>query len=269
MKVYDSKNGRLVYFSQEATSEFWDTHWHKLISTTKYQKGVPKLNTAVLLTRKYLPQNSVVLEGGCGLAMTSWYLTQLGYQTLALDYADATIDFLNKTVPQVNPFKGDVRDTKLDNSSIDGYWSFGVIEHFWDGYDDIIIEANRVLKDDGYLFLTFPQLSLLRKFKAKIGKYEILEDDQKDGFYQFALDPTVVKETVEKYGFCLAQSISIGGMKGLKDEVSFLKHSLQRIYDSKNPLAVIVRKSIDILLSWFCGHTKVMVFKKKSGVNAC
>lgn len=262
MKVYDSKNSRLVYFSQEATSEFWDTHWHKLISTTKYQKGVPKLNTAVLLTRKYLPQNSIVLEGGCGLAMTSWYLTQLGYKTLALDYADATIDFLNATVSQVNPFKGDVRDTKLEDSTIDGYWSFGVIEHFWDGYDDIIIEANRILKDDGYLFLTFPQMSFLRKFKAKIGKYKLLEDFHKDGFYQFALDSIKVKETVEKYGFVLIEDISIGGMKGLKDEVSFLRIPLQKIYDSKNLFAVVLRKSLDVLLSWFSGHTKVMVFKK-------
>lgn len=262
MKLYDKKNNRLIYFSKEANPKFWDEHWDKLIETTQYKKGVPKLNTAVILTQKYLPKNSIVLEGGCGLAMTSWYLTQLGYETIALDYADKTIDFLNKTIPEVNPIKGDVRDTKLESNSIDGYWSFGVIEHFWDGYDDIVIEANRIIRKDGYLFLTFPQFSFLRKLKAKFGFYESFKSDNHEGFYQFALNGKDVQKNVEKYNFKLVQSISIGGMKGLKDEISFIQKPLQKVYDSKSILSIIVRKSVDICLSWFSGHTKVMVFKK-------
>lgn len=263
MKLYDKENQRLIYIDKEANASFWDEHWNKLINTIEYKKGVPKLNTAVYLTRRYLEKGSTILEGGCGLAMTSWYLKQLGYKTISLDYADKTINFLSEKIPEVNPIKGDVRNTSLDNSSIDGYWSFGVIEHFWDGYDDIIIEAKRIIKKDGYFFVTFPQFSLLRRVKASLGFYKSFNQyNSQTGFYQFALYPLNVKKNIEKYDFQLVQSLSIGGMKGLKDEVLFLEPILQVVYDSRNTLVVIFRKFIDITFSWVSGHTKVLVFKR-------
>ena len=263
MKYYDEKNNRLIYIENEATAQFWDNHWDSLIKKTKYTTRLPRLNTALILTQKYLPKNSTVLEGGCGLAMTSWYLKQLGYETIALDYADKTIDFLNRTIPEIKPIKGDVRDTRLQSDSIDGYWSFGVIEHFWDGYDDIIKETNRIIKTNGYFFITFPQFSLLRKIKAMLGVYPDFKNyNTNNNFYQFALDPIKVKENIEKFGFKLEKSLSIGGMKGLKDEVGFIKPVMQKIYDSNNKFAIILRKFIDIVFSWFSGHTHVFVFKK-------
>lgn len=263
MKYFDEENQRLIYIEKEATSTFWDDHWNQLIEKTKYSKKLPKLNTALILTQKYLPKSSTVLEGGCGLAMTSWYLTQLGYKTIALDYADKTVDFLAGKVPEINPVKGDVRDTKLEDNSIDGYWSFGVIEHFWDGFDEIIEEANRIIKKDGYFFVTFPQFSLLRRLKSYFGLYKNFKEyNSQEGFYQFALLPLSVEENIVKHGFVLEQDLSIGGMKGLKDEISLIKPLMQKIYDSRNPFAIAIRKFIDISFSWFCGHTKVLVFKK-------
>jgi len=63
-----------------------------------------------------------------------------------------------------------------------------VIEHFWEGYNEILKEAKRVLKPKGYLFLTFPYMSPLRKFRANLGLYRILDFNNKsknDDFYQF------------------------------------------------------------------------------------
>jgi SAM-dependent methyltransferase len=264
MKVYDKENNRLIYYSEEATSEFWDAHWEKLIATIRYTQKIPRLNTSVILTKKYLPVGATVLEGGCGLAMTSWYLSQLGYHTIALDYADKTIDYLHDTIPEVNPVQGDVRETGLADESIDGYWSFGVIEHFWNGYEDIISEAHRIIKHNGYFFVTFPQMSLLRKLKAYLHYYpqKDTQGSLNDGFYQFALDPSQVVQQMEAKGFKVESSISLGGMKGLKDEITLFKPFLQKIYDSKNKVAVIVRKLIDISFSWFTGHSHVLVLKK-------
>ena len=268
MRLYDKKEKRLIYFSKEASPEFWDEHWDNLISKVKYTKNIPKVNSSLIITKKYLPKDSIILEGGCGLAMTSWYLTLLGYKTIALDYADKTVDFLSKKVPQINPMLGDVRNLTLENESVDGYWSFGVIEHFWDGYDEIVQEANRVIKKDGYFFVTFPQMSRLRKLKAYFGFFPSYDSSKEyKDFYQFALDSKKVKLQIENMGFKLDKQIDIGGMKGLKDEIIFIKPILQKIYDSKMIINVILRKSIDILFSWFTGHTIILVFKKVDNID--
>ena len=65
----------------------------------------------------------------------------------------------------------DVRNLNFDDGFFDGYWSLGVIEHFYEGYERIIKEVNRVIKRNGFVFLTFPSLSFLRKFKSKWGLY--------------------------------------------------------------------------------------------------
>ena len=43
------------------------------------------------------------------------------------------------------------------------------IEHFIDGYDAILSEMYRVIKEGGYLFLTVPSMSIIRKVKAALG----------------------------------------------------------------------------------------------------
>ena len=52
--------------------------------------------------------------------------------------------------------------------SVDAYWSLGVIEHFFNGYKEIAEEANRILKNKGFIFLTFPSMNILRKQKQNL-----------------------------------------------------------------------------------------------------
>ena len=69
-------------------------------------------------------------------------------------------------MPDLNIDFGDVRSLPYKKSSFDGIWSLGVIEHNWDGYDQILREAHRVLRSGGYFFLAFPSFSPLRKLKV-------------------------------------------------------------------------------------------------------
>ena len=63
--------------------------------------------------------------------------------------------------PELHPVLGDVRNLPLEDDSVDGYWSLGVIEHLYDGYGDIFREMYRVIRRDGYLFLTFSHMERL------------------------------------------------------------------------------------------------------------
>lgn len=139
-----------------------------------------------------------------------------------------------------------------------------MIEHFWEGYDGVLKEAKRVIKPGRYLFLTFPYISFLRKLKAKLGVYEIFENNLKvDDFYQFILDREKVKIDVEKYGFRLVLKYPFDATKGLKDEISLLKPIMGKIYNSQNLLAKVIRFSNSILFSKIATHNVLLVFRKE------
>ncbi|MCJ8344409.1 class I SAM-dependent methyltransferase [bacterium] len=265
-KFFDKQRGCLIYVNKEADEQYWDQLWKKEKQSVTYDKGPKILNNFVCKeTQNYLPKGSVVLEGGCGLALNSWNLYKLGYQPIALDYAKETIAFLNESIPEVNSICGDVRNLDLDNDSIDGYWSLGVIEHFYEGYDPIIKEMTRVIKPDGYLFLTFPHMSLLRKLKGKLSFYspwKETEENLKD-FYQFALDEKKVILDLEQYGFKAIAIKNEDGFKGLKDESYLGRGILQKIYKSNSLFARIVRYGIQNFFSWFSSHIILIVLKKQ------
>ena len=84
-----------------------------------------------------------------------------------------------------------MRALPFEDNSFDGIWSLGIIEHFLDGYDAIAREMQRVLREGGYLFLTFPAMTKIRDWKALRGEYTPWEavDQEPEGFYQFSLCP--------------------------------------------------------------------------------
>lgn len=256
-KFYDKKNNRLVYVNKSATSDFWDEHWASG-DISKVIYSMPN-SWIVKVTKRFLPYNSQILEGGCGPAKHVYALQKHNYNVVGVDYAKNTVDNLKKVAPELNIVLGDVFDLPFNDNSFDGYWSLGVIEHFWDGYDVIIDEMKRTIKSNGYLFITFPQMSILRKMKAKINKYKTLTSVKKEpkGFYQFALDPHNVIENVQKRGFKLVLKESRDGLKGIKDEVKYLNHCLSNISNLK--LKKIISE-LGNMLNY--GHICLLVFKR-------
>lgn len=263
-RYYDKKNKRLVYVGSTSNDEYWDSHWENEDFKNKIQKSKNLLVSSY--TKKYLPKESMILEGGCGRGQNVYMLNKMGYGCIGLDYAPKTVEKINATVPQIDVRLGDVRKLDFDDNYFDGYWSLGVIEHFYNGYDDIINEMHRVIKHDGLLFLTVPTMSKLRKYKATKGKYPIWKDENAliDDFYQFALDLDRVIKDIEALGFSLIEQNPYDGFKGLKDEVSFLKPPLQYIYDSQNIIIKVFRKSIDVLIKRYTSHMTLFVFKKNN-----
>jgi SAM-dependent methyltransferase len=266
-KIYYSKEKQcLVYVNKVADSHFWDSLWETNSIKKEIQSGKHDLFVGYI-TQKFLkPKKSTrVLEGGCGKGNYVYSLLCRGYDAYGIDYAEQTVKKINAAMPQLQITLGDVRSISYPDNYFDGYWSLGVIEHFWDGFGQIASEMQRVLKNDGYLFLTFPYLSPLRKKNIRNGLYPILEDktEPKD-FYQFALDPEQVLNHFKKLGFSLVWKKPFDGLKGILDETShpILHKWIYNIYNTKNPIVRIFKLGLTVLLAPYSGHVILLVLKK-------
>lgn len=264
-RFWDKKNNRLVYIGKTSNSDYWDNHWDKEKLKSSYSDRISPFDYVVNTTKKYLKPESFILEGGCGLANQVYKLQKSGFKVLGLDYARKTIELVKQIKPELDIRLGDVRNLVFENNTFDGYWSFGVIEHFYSGYNQIINEMYRVIKPGGYLFITFPHIGFLRKQKANKNKYPEWEESPEkiDLFYQFALNYKSVLSELEKLGFTFVEKQYIDGVKGLKDEIKFLRKPLTKIYGSKNIIHKIVGKLISIVFSKFSSHSILLVVRKK------
>ncbi len=245
--------------------EFWDTHWLEKNKLSLDKIKINKWDYVVKNTLKYLPKQATILEGGCGNGQQVLKLSKLGYNVIGLDYAPKTIELLQNNYPQLDFKLGDVRQLPFDDAYFDGYWSFGVIEHFYTGYSQIAHEMKRVLKPAGYLFLTFPHISKLRKRKAAKNKYPQWTNSKNliDKFYQFALDEQKVIDDFSKLGFKFISLQHLSAVKGLKDENDNIKPFLQKIYDDRTIFGTIGRQLVNILFNRYSSHTVLCVFCKR------
>ena len=195
-------------------------------------------------------------------------LKSWGYDVYGVDWAKETIQRIKEHFPDLRVSVGDVRKLDFSDNFFDGYWSLGVIEHFWEGYDETVKEIKRVLNPEGFLFLTFPWMSPLRRFKASRRLYETLDKEKIDrnNFYQFILDEGGVIKDLKENGFELIQRRPFDATKGLKDEIFFLKPILQKLYDNQNIIAKGTRFLISILFSKIAGHSILLVFKNEKTI---
>ncbi|RUW62294.1 class I SAM-dependent methyltransferase [Mesorhizobium sp. M7A.F.Ca.US.008.03.1.1] len=250
---YDEKNRRIVHVGTVADDDYWDSHWAEGI-VLKPDRFV------VETTKRYLTGSAKVLDAGCGLANTVHGLHQAGFSAYGIDFAQKTVGMVNRAAPHLQVTVGDVRATGFADEFFDGVWSLGVIEHFFDGYDEIALEMRRIIRSGGVAFVTVPSISPLRRLKIRMGLYPRFSGEQA-GFYQFVLGPSSIVSSFEQHGFKLLGSQPRGGFKGLKDETFFSK-PMQAWYDSKNGILRGLRAAADRLLGPFSHHTRLYVFHR-------
>lgn len=262
-KAYISDAQALAFYQQKANAEFWDGLWESK-KIENIIRGTKDDGLYIPLVKKYLPKGSAVLEGGCGMGQLVYALQSHGYQIIGVDYATQTVQKINEIIPELDVRIGDVFNLEFADNAFDGYISVGVIEHFWEGYQPILQEMKRVLRSHGYLFISFPHLSFLRRLKIWLNIYPIKTkaemDKQIDVFYQFALSSPRFIADLEAMGFRYVESIPYAGFKGFKDEIEILRPILQKIYDGK--YAKFLWRYFDRVFTPFASHSILLVMQK-------
>ena len=263
-RYFDEKNGRLIYMGKKATPDFWDHYWN----VKNFRESVERGKNDILLLKtmsRYLPNKTgKILDGGCGIGQKIYCMFIHRYKVIGVDFAKKTIKRVKEVFPGLDVRLGDVRDLPFPDNTFKGYWSVGVIEHFREGYGDILKEMRRVIIPGGYLFLSFPYMSPLRRLKAKIGLYSEFNGKGKDDFFQFALNEKVVMTDFKTLGFKLMEKKPVSTIKGFIDEVSLFKQILQKLYDYKGKSKLVrgYRFMLREMLSYLgTGHSIFLVFK--------
>lgn len=163
---FTKHHGRLALFhAQDNHKDYWKEYWtedffKKLIGNV--QKG--KLSEFELYGLDFLKKTDRILEAGCGPAHIVLALDLLGYtQVSGIDYEEQVIENVNKFLPDLNVKVGNIFRVDLPSEFLDAYLSFGVVEHFEEGPEQAIIEANRILKQNGIAMISVPYLNPLRR----------------------------------------------------------------------------------------------------------
>ena len=267
---YWKKADRLIWLFEEATPAYWNGQW---LATTKGDllqriKRGRKTKGWFKILKKYLPdRNSRILEGGCGDGHLVDAMTHWGYKAIGVDYAAATIEKIKVVMPVLDVRYGDVRGLEFEDNFFDGYLSLGVLEHFWQGYDDILTEMYRVLKLGGYAFVTVPCISYLDRLKIKFSGYpEFQGQKMPEGFYQFGLDVHTLKKDFEQVGFtCIRMCFSrYCGLVGLARVCPSFRtvYSVLSSPKRNNLLLKVFRKAVSAALAPLCSDMVFFVMKK-------
>ena len=258
--VYWQRADRLVYFDESATAEFWDSHWEA--------EGKPPVvgvrDDVVAVTRRYLAKGSRILEGGCGRANKVKAMADAGFCPIGLDFAPQSVTRARSHYPELDIRQGDVRALDLPNCSLDGYWSIGVIEHFWGGYEPIMAEAARVLKPNGVLFLTAPWFSPYRRRRARIGGYPQADfSTEPDHFYQFALGRKEVSRELLRHGFRILKWRGRMSELSTRDDMPLFQRPTRWLLGSRGTLVKrAIRWAVFTALNRYCGHSFLVVARR-------
>ena len=171
--------------------------------------------------------------------------------------------------PGLDIREGDVRALPFAAEFFDGYWSIGVIEHFWEGYDAILAEASRVLRPGGFLFLTAPWFSPYRRSKA--GRQGYARRDfasEPPDFYQFALGREEVSAALDRHGFDLRRWRGLAPEISMQEDMVALKRPVQWLFSSRGSLVKRgLRRLVCNTFGGYCGHSFMAIAQRCAHTN--
>ena len=138
---------------------------------------------------------------------------------------------INKKKPELKISLGDVFNLNFKDEFFGTYFSWGVVEHFEEGPEKIIKEANRVLKPGGKLLISVPFWNKSRK-----KYYGDVESIGNGDFYQYLFEKKEFSKILENNGFKIKKVYPLNWIKCYRQ--------LRKNNSSKNSQTKFKTKSI-------------------------
>jgi len=185
---------------------FWEGNWER--SDDDKCASAPAVDARLVrYIDKYLQPGMSLLEGGCGNCHYVRYFCDRGVRTVGVDFAEQTIRRFQRLFPKLDLRVGNILDLDFPDDRFDAYYSGGVIEHFEDGIDRQLAEAHRVIKRDGYFFVTVPHMNASRRLAGAMWRQQYKPDlDGRESFHrenlaEFIIEPPPPHFHFHEYAF--------------------------------------------------------------------
>jgi SAM-dependent methyltransferase len=146
--------------------DYFSTNTYEKVSFQKYSQYWFSNRFYAMLARRYAEKGGCALEIGCGLGHLA---DQLGddFRVNGVDINPWALQQAQRSMPEVHFGVGSAESLPFQSKSLDLVISKHVVEHLQHP-DMAILEACRVLKPNGILILSTPNLdSLLKPLKGK------------------------------------------------------------------------------------------------------
>jgi len=203
-KDYMPSNAATGHDETAFIEDYWTRVWEREGGPNSLIENIPTKGEYKIMSPylSRLPDGARLLDGGCGLGDWTVYFSRNGNPTVGLDLSRSTIDKLHSLFPDVEFVAGDIRDTGFEEASFEGYFSWGVFEHFEQGMQPCIAEAYRLLKPGGLLFISVPFDNLRHALRAS-GASKKQHQANKDGmrFYQWRMTRGELRQELMLGGF--------------------------------------------------------------------
>lgn len=117
-----------------------------------------------------------VLDAGCGFGYGSVILSNNAKKVVGIDKSIQTLKHSTEKYysGNINYAASDVTCTPFENKTFDTIYAFEVIEHIKND-DDFLSEMTRLLKDDGYIFISTPNKKLSGYLDGVVNKFHFRE----------------------------------------------------------------------------------------------
>ena len=218
------ENGRLACYGRVASADYWDSYWKDRCTREMYAPYVKGATGWVEPALSFLPKDGRILEAGCGLGVHVAGLRGLGYDCEGVEWGAETVELVNSVYPELPIRVGDVSKLDVPDGHYSAYISFGVMEHAYDGPQEFLREAYRVLAPGGTALISVPFFGPLRRLKAALGFYR--DDVTGIDFYQYEYGKGEFCRAVESAGFKVFRTWSYDARKGITDEIPWLGKAL-------------------------------------------
>lgn len=242
--------------TRQAWEHIWDTaSVERELQEMDYSRAQKTLQTYTT----YLKKEGIHLEAGSGLSAVVITLRKMGYNLIGLDYAENALHTSHAYDASLPLLVGDVHALPHATNSLDGYLSFGVLEHFEHGMQPALKEAFRILKPGGVLILTIPYPNVINRFVAWRRKQQgitVLNDDE---FYESTYDRDSLCGNVTSVGFKLekvlptSHSYTLWGLGG---------PFRAKGYYQTSALAEMLGGILKVILPWAFNFSTLVIARK-------
>lgn len=211
------KENRLSQFKDwENDSGHWNEYWENKTASKLIASASGGYLGELEILAKYLPKADLILEAGCGLGQVVLALDHRGFTVEGVDFAEETIDYAKKLLPDLHLRTGDITKLDVENNHYGGYISLGVLEHNPKGPLEGLIEAHRVLKPEGIACISVPYLN---HYRSRIKKnLQTITDTylEESNFYQYYFSEKEFSDYLNDAGFEIITTLPLDVYNGLK-----------------------------------------------------